>query len=93
VPSALTKKVEVAFTGTLLSVAPVPIEAPPPQFPAYHFQLAPVPKAPPCTLNVVVVGPQLAVTVLVAPVGVTELPFTVYVKLIGVPTQPAGLLQ
>jgi hypothetical protein len=41
---------------------------------------------------VVVVGPQLAVTVLAAPVGATDKPFTVIVKVFGVPVQPAPLL-
>lgn len=70
-------------------LAPVPM-AVPPQLPVYHLQVAPVPKAPPCTLNVVVVGPQLAVTELTAAVGATEKPFTVIVKVLATPTQPAA---
>lgn len=80
----------VAFTGTV-NVAPEPINVPP-QLAVYHFHVAPVPNAPPTTLNVVVVGPQLAVILLAAPVGATELPFTVIVKLVDVPTQPAAVV-
>lgn len=89
VPSALTKYVVVVFTGTVI-LAPVPI-AVPPQLPVYHLHVAPVPNAPPCTVKVVVVGPQFDVTVLVAPVGATELPFTVIVKVMAVPTHPDAL--
>jgi hypothetical protein len=70
VPSALTKYVVVALTGTVI-LAPVPTNVPP-QLPVYHLHVAPVPNAPPCTVKVVVVGPQLVVTLLVAPVGATD---------------------
>jgi hypothetical protein len=63
----------------------------PPQLPVYHLQIAPVPKAPPCTVSVVVVGPQLAVTLLVAAVGATDKPFTVMVNVFAAPTHPAAL--
>jgi hypothetical protein len=40
---------------------------------------------------VALVGPQLAITLLVAPVGATELPFTVIVNVVDTPIQPAAV--
>ena len=89
VPSARTKYVVVVFTGMVI-LAPVPTTVPP-QLPLYHLQLAPVPNAPPTTVKVALVGPQLATTLLVAPVGATELPFTVIVNVVDTPIQPAAV--
>ena len=89
VPSARTKYVVVVFTGMVI-LAPVPTNVPP-QLALYHLQLAPVPKAPPTTVKVVEVGPQLATTLLVAPVGATELPLTVIVTVVATPIQPAAV--
>ena len=69
VPSARTKYVVVpAVVPVILSDDPVLI-AVPPQLPLYHFQLAPVPRLPPLTLNVVLPPRQIVVVPLIEVAG------------------------
>jgi hypothetical protein len=78
-PSALTKKVVVALTATLLSVAPVPTKVPP-QLPLYQFHEAPVPKEPPVILRLTeVVAPHVDVILELADVAATDNVLTVKV--------------
>ena len=72
VPSARTKYVVVpAVVPVMFNEEPVFI-AVPPQLPLYHFQLAPVPRLPPLTLNVVVLPRQMVVVPLIDVAGTDE---------------------
>ena len=65
--------------GLTLIVAPVPIDAPLAQPPAYHFHEAPVPNDPPTTLIFVLLPKQIGEDAALAPVGFIEAVFTVTV--------------
>ena len=67
VPSARTKYV-VVEAGATVTVLPVPTDVPP-QLPLYHFQLAPIPRLPPLTLNVVFLPKQIVVVPLIEVAG------------------------
>ena len=58
----------MVVVGATVTLLPVPT-AVPPQLPLYHFQLAPVPKLPPLTLNVVVLPKQIVVVPLIEVAG------------------------
>jgi len=79
VPSARTKYV-VVVAGVTIRLLPVAI-AVPPQLPLYHFQLAPVPRLPPLTLNVVFLPRQMVVVPLIEVAG-NEVSCTVTVTLL-----------
>ncbi len=67
VPSALRKYVVVA-AGATVTLLPVPTEVPP-QLPLYHLQLAPAPRLPPLTLNVVFLPRQIVVVPVIEVAG------------------------
>ena len=67
VPSALRKYV-VVVAGATVTLLPVPTDVPP-QLPLYHLQLAPTPRLPPLTLNVVFLPRQIVVVPLIEVAG------------------------
>jgi len=67
VPSA-RKKYVVVVAGATVTLLPVPT-AVPPQLPLYHFQLEPIPRLPPLTLNVVFLPKQIVVVPLIEVAG------------------------
>jgi hypothetical protein len=71
VPSARTKYVVLAVGHTLID-EPLPRYVPP-QLPEYHFQDAPVPSEPPCTVSVEQLPGHTADGFGLMPVGATEL--------------------
>ena len=72
---------------------PVPIGAPLPQLPAYHFHEAFVPNDPPVTLRSVLCPRQSVAETAAAPVGFVEGVFTVTVTDVHavVPQSPSAL--
>lgn len=70
-PSALTKYVVVEDGVTVID-GPVPIEAPLPQPPAYHFHDAFVPSEPPLTLRLVFCPTQRTLATAEALVGFVD---------------------
>ena len=58
----------MVVAGATVTLLPVPTDVPP-QLPLYHFQLAPVPKLPPLTLNVVFLPKQIVVVPLIEVAG------------------------
>jgi hypothetical protein len=76
-------------------VAPVPMDAPFPQPPAYHFHDAPVPNVPPLTLILVFDPMQIGEDIALAPDGLEEGIFTVTVTVAHVvfPQSPSALTK
>ena len=62
----------VVTVGFTFIDAPVPIEAPFPQPPVYHFHEAPVPNEPPVTLILVLPPVQIEGDAAEAPVGAVD---------------------
>jgi len=70
----------VVAAGATVTLLPVPTDVPP-QLPLYHFQLAPAPRLPPLTLNVVFLPRQIVVVPVIDVAG-TEVSWTVTVTLL-----------
>ena len=68
----------VVELGDTVTLAPFPTKAPP-QVPAYHCQLAPVPKEPPLTFKVVLPPGHTLNGLALADDGVEEVELTVIV--------------
>jgi hypothetical protein len=70
----------VVTVGDTFNVLPEPIEVPP-HVPAYHFQLAPVPKVPPLTVRTTSVPVQVVSSEALMLLAANESAFSVIILL------------